>query len=653
VNRESVSEAVAVAQEESQDDAALLLTLPSAELADRIAGILQQLEGRKLSAQDLVTAQAAVAASRKLGDSSLLARALVLCSSAHRWIGRTTEAIELGNEAVRLAEAIGDRTTESTAHFSVGTGLWHECRWSEALLAFERSAACAVEVGDLRRQVGCLSLIGSILGHLGNPEQSMVVYDQALELTEGEGFEFQRLLLLNNKAQTLIHRARAATDREAIIRDADAAYHVLVPEAMDALDKWGGNFRWDIRDTMAQALLLRGSPSEALAIFQENLENARQQQDVVVQADAGIGIGEALFELGRPEDALATCLAALETANLTPDSLTRGHMLRSTCYKRLGQYEKALDAFVSYHQVTRRLTHMTEDYVRRVSVIIELEKSKSEAAAYRRLAEDLRAAHAKAEKASRARSEFFANMSHELRTPLNAIIGFAEVMHRRMFGPLPPRYESYIADIQRSGQHLLELISQLLDLSKAEAGKLELVEDEAALDALIADAAIFVREAAHAGGVRLRQWPLGNVLVRIDTLRLRQAVINVLANAVKFTPRGGDVSAGVHLEPEGVAIVVRDTGVGLAPEDVPRAFERFGQGGNARAVAGTGLGLPLTKQLIELHGGSVELTSVRGSGTTVTLRLPAERIVGMGTSDPAHADRRGAQSAHADIGADA
>jgi signal transduction histidine kinase len=595
----------------------------------RATALLEGLEDRQLTSHDLAGAEEALALARATTSTALLGRALLLASAAYRSVGRTSEGIALGHEAIALFSRIGDRSREGAAYYCVGVGLWHERRWSESLVALGRSAAIAIDDGNVVREVNCLNVIAVTLGFLGNYPKCMATYDQALASTAGPGYEIHRLLILNNKAHTLLHRARTAANPEEAARFAETGYAILVPEAMELLEEWAPQYRRSIRDTLAQCLLLKGSANDALDTFRENLELAEDRGDDIVRASSGIGMGEALLALGQPEQAVAICDEILRRigARLPPDYLTRANLALSTAYRRLGEHEKSLEAFMVYHDLVRHLNNMTEDYVRHMEVVIELEKSKAEADAYRRLAEDLRQAQAKAEAANRGKSEFFSNMSHELRTPLNAIIGFAEVMHGQMFGPLPPRYESYVADIHRSGKHLMELISQLLDLSKAEAGKMDLVEDDVMLDSMIADAVVFVREAIQSAGVSIKDLPVSRLVVRVDPLRIKQCLINVLSNAAKFTPPGGEITIGIMATRAALEIFVSDTGAGMDPEDVPKAFERFGQGGNARATTGVGLGLPLTKQLLELHRGSVKLTSKRGEGTTVTLCLPLDRIV--------------------------
>jgi len=234
---------------------------------------------------------------------------------------------------------------------------------------------------------------------------------------------------------------------------------------------------------------------------------------------------------------------------------------------------------------------------------------------------------AQLEAASRHKSEFLANMSHELRTPLNAIIGFSEVLVDRMFGELNEKQEEYLKDIYASGQHLLSLINDILDLSKIEAGRMELEVSDFDLPGAIDNALILVRERASRRGITLGHSVderLGQI--RGDARKVKQVLLNLLSNALKFTPEGGriDVDGRVH---DGVAKVsVADTGVGIAPEDQEVVFEEFRQVGAAdKKVEGTGLGLALSRKFIELHGGRIWVTSAVGKGSTFTFTLPLPR----------------------------
>jgi signal transduction histidine kinase len=231
------------------------------------------------------------------------------------------------------------------------------------------------------------------------------------------------------------------------------------------------------------------------------------------------------------------------------------------------------------------------------------------------------------EAASQHKSEFLANMSHELRTPLNAIIGFSEVLTERMFGELNDKQDEYLKDIHASGQHLLSLINDILDLSKIEAGRMELELTEFDLPNAIENALILVRERATRRGITLGHSVddrLGTI--QGDERKVKQVLLNLLSNALKFTPEGGriDVSAGVH--DEVAEIAVADTGVGIAPEDQETVFEEFRQVGTAeKKIEGTGLGLALSRKFIELHGGRIWVKSELGTGSTFTFTLPVRR----------------------------
>jgi cell cycle sensor histidine kinase DivJ len=228
--------------------------------------------------------------------------------------------------------------------------------------------------------------------------------------------------------------------------------------------------------------------------------------------------------------------------------------------------------------------------------------------------------------ASRAKSRFLANMSHELRTPLNAIIGFSEVMTREMFGPVgSARYQEYSRLIHESGGHLLELINGVLDMSKIEAGKFELYEELFVLEDAVESAVRFVRMQAERGGIALRTHIApGARTIFADKRAIKQILVNLLSNGVKFTPRGGEVQVRVSVDARGLELAVSDTGVGIAPADVQRLGQPFEQveGEHVRSKEGTGLGLALVKGLAAMHGGDAQLESVLGEGTTVRVRLP-------------------------------
>ena len=248
------------------------------------------------------------------------------------------------------------------------------------------------------------------------------------------------------------------------------------------------------------------------------------------------------------------------------------------------------------------------------------------------LSAQLADAQAQALAAAEAKSNFVANMSHELRTPLNAILGFSEITKNQSFGPLgDERYLEYANDIHYSGSHLLDIINDILDLSKIEAGKKELDETFVDLGSVIDKTITLMKTSAEKAGVGITV-SLDETLPRVfaDERCLKQILLNLLSNAVKFTPLGGEK---VSIETKktaagGVAIIVKDHGIGIAPEDLAIALEPFGQveSAMARRYEGTGLGLPLVKSMVELHGGDLRLESELGRGTKVTVCLPPDRI---------------------------
>jgi signal transduction histidine kinase len=241
-----------------------------------------------------------------------------------------------------------------------------------------------------------------------------------------------------------------------------------------------------------------------------------------------------------------------------------------------------------------------------------------------RLFKELEAANRELAAASQHKSEFLANMSHELRTPLNAIIGFSEVLSEKMFGELNEKQEEYSKDIHASGQHLLSLINDILDLSKIEAGRMELELSDFHLPTALDSALTLVRERAGRRSIRLHTAidpQLGQI--QADERKVRQVVLNLLSNAIKFTPEGGRIEVAGVAKDGLVEVSVTDSGVGIAPEDQEAVFEEFRQVGTAdKKVEGTGLGLTLCRKFVQLHGGRIWVKSQTGAGSTFTFTIP-------------------------------
>jgi len=338
--------------------------------------------------------------------------------------------------------------------------------------------------------------------------------------------------------------------------------------------------------------------------------------------------------LQQQADLANMAAAALARADLAIDklhSMTMEIMYRRN--ERVGQTDRLMAAFkdklvfyaIAVLAVVASLAYLMHAHIRSERSLQTAYNNVSE------LAERLRLAKDAAIEASHAKNRFLANVSHELRTPLNAVIGFADMMIQGYVGPLNGKQKDYVQDILTSAQRLLALIADILDLSKAEAGKFELREDVDDLTKIVRQAANDIRPAAMHAGVKLSTGLSAEpIIMKADPLRLRQVVDNILSNAIKFTETGGIVTMSLaRLDSGDVRLKISDTGIGIADEDIPRVFMAFQQAEShlARRHVGTGLGLPMVKSLIELNGGKVALDSRVGYGTTVTVELPADRCL--------------------------
>jgi signal transduction histidine kinase len=283
-------------------------------------------------------------------------------------------------------------------------------------------------------------------------------------------------------------------------------------------------------------------------------------------------------------------------------------------------YEAGATDFIAKPVQWVILNHRVRYMLRGSGAVEELRQSQQ------RLVASMKAA----EVANQAKAEFLANMSHELRTPLNAIIGFSRIMHDGTYGPLPTRYADYAKIIADSGTHLLAIISDILEFTESETNRLVLAEEAVDLADLVALSSGAARQLALKAGIDYSVEIADDLpLLYADPGKLRRVLVNLLSNAVKFTPSGGKVRLKVRYErPGGLAIRIEDTGIGIAPDEIQAALAPFGQVDSrlARKYQGVGLGLPLTKRLVELHGGTLEIANEPGEGTIVTARLPEARL---------------------------
>jgi len=240
-----------------------------------------------------------------------------------------------------------------------------------------------------------------------------------------------------------------------------------------------------------------------------------------------------------------------------------------------------------------------------------------------RMNDELGRLYRELETASKHKSEFLANMSHELRTPLNAVIGFSDVLRDQMFGELNAKQMEYVDDIHTSGRHLLTLINDILDMSKIEAGRMDLQVSSFSLPEVLRNSVALLRERATRQGIALSlEVDPGIDVIEADERLLKQVIFNLLSNALNFTERGGHVEVAARDRGDQVAISVRDDGVGIAPDDQARIFLEFEQAGKSTVQEGTGLGLALSRRFVELHGGRLTVDSAPGAGSTFTFTLP-------------------------------
>jgi two-component system cell cycle sensor histidine kinase PleC len=274
-------------------------------------------------------------------------------------------------------------------------------------------------------------------------------------------------------------------------------------------------------------------------------------------------------------------------------------------------------------KIAEELSRKNEETLQ--GLVAKLEESRQQLTV---LARKYEVAKIRAEAANHAKSEFLANMSHELRTPLNAINGFSEIMSSEMFGPLGhPRYKEYSSDILNSGQHLLSLINDVLDMSKIEAGKMTLRFEPVAVDEVTEDAMRLMRQKAEKAGLRLKVQMPPLPEIEADFRALKQVMLNLLTNAVKFTPEGGTITVSASADDKSLHLTVADTGIGIAEKDLQRLARPFEQIEHqfAKTKEGTGLGLALTKSLIEMHNGQFQVDSAEGVGTKVHIILPLKQ----------------------------
>jgi signal transduction histidine kinase len=584
-------------------------------------------------------------------------RANIQLARALHLLGRYREA-EMALDVARdqLIEAAPDA---DRGELLLAAGLVHADlnRLNHALDHAERALQHFIEAADVLGQAQSERLLGAIYSRMQLLDDAQRHLLQALDLANGTQQDFFGLsaratsLLRLGQLEQLRHRydeglryhhralalARQIEDRSLQLRTLNGAADAMInlgqlPEAAQSLE------------VAQRVATLFESP-------------AAQGETMCLQAALQLRLGDARAALQIGEEALRYI-----EATGTHGNMPRCRLILRDAAKALGDHEAALRHFEVYHTLQQAsLMTMADQQRQSLGSQIVDEKSKRlaldrarrqletlvaqrttelaetvqrlEREAQERLAmtESLIEAKQNAEAANRSKSEFLANISHELRTPLNAIIGFSEAMMLEMFGPLGgDQYRNYAGDIHDSGHLLLSLINDILDLSKIEAGKHRLHIEPLDLFEVLQAALRLVEQRARDNNLRLAlQMPPRRPNLKADRRAVTQMVLNLLTNAVKFTPAGGSIMLSCSVLDDGVAITVEDTGIGMSPEDIPVALSAFGQLDNpyTRSHQGTGLGLPMVKALAELHGGSFNIESVVDHGTAVTIWLPQEPVI--------------------------
>ncbi len=412
----------------------------------------------------------------------------------------------------------------------------------------------------------------------------------------GEAIDIDRLLELVDAAYCEIDRERSGTaEAHRLIAAEQKALNARLSQLRDAISHMGAGFAiWDAQDRLA-------------------LSNDRLKEFV-----------PRVSGLIKPGTSFAELIEA-EVAGGMIDPSPHGSVAEWTGWRLARHCAPAGSLQIAYSD--GRLLQVWEERTHEGG-IVGLYADISET---RRIEDELRRAKETAEAANRTKSEFLANMSHELRTPLNAIIGFSEAMISEIKGPLgDPKYRDYAGDILAGGKHLLELISDILDMSRIEVGRYELHEEWLDIAEAVDTAMRLLRARAEESGIRLRvDIAPGLPPLYAEHRAVRQILLNLIGNAIKFTKREGSITIDAALLPDGaLRLRVSDTGIGIAEDHMPLVLKPFGQVETAlsRKHGGVGLGLPLSKRLAELHGGTLEIASTPGVGTAVDVRFPRQRV---------------------------
>ena len=531
-----------------------------------------------------------------------------LGSRLRRKLSARDEALAELNRALDLRVQIADVRGQIASLLELGTDAMQHSDLGNALPHLHEAERLCRRFGNLEALADTCDILGGTYATAGQTEKALeyarLSLDVARQLGDARRLSFALDGVACNESELDRHDEAQRHFQESLSAAADI-------EDVQAREYGQGMIHVDIAEAMFRARRwqeAKRAAEQAIAIAGTRDWAGMKGQAITCKTLAMVALGEA----ENVEQSLHEAYLLIQTAG-NKNSLSKIERELSRFYQGAGDYRRAFEF------LERAMA--TELAMRRDTALYQMAQQSA-----REKLDQVTEQSARIELASKHKTEFLANMSHELRTPLNAIIGFSEVLLERMFGELNDRQADYLKDIHSSGKHLLSLINDILDLSKIEAGKMELELSDFDLPAALQNAIMLLKERAQRHSINLTLTvDSGLDTIVADERKFKQIMLNLLSNAVKFTPDGGLVAVAARSAGPMVEISVSDSGIGISPEDQQALFEEFKQVGSdkARNSEGTGLGLALTKRIVELHGGTIRVDSTPGKGSTFTFAIPS------------------------------